>query len=325
MQSVLCPTFVTHMPDPILPPELERRIFELRALATPVSAPILMLVAWRVKEWSVPIDRLLACFIDTRDFCRIEPILYRTIVRQSPGLVSGYGPPAFTSRESLSATIRSKPRDFFRDSVRRLYLFDREDKDGYNEILSICSRVETLWVRHDGVDLSAHEPSTLKHLYTFYIPPLLRSEPTAPSDLFAQLTHLEITGRDPYLSDPQIDAFGRHVAQLPRLMYIAFTEGYFARIYACLLQRCPALRVLLSAPSWPSELQELGPLVRDARFVLWGGAWQWIEDAQRSAGAGATSWGFAAVDYWGIAERFVAKRLSGEVDRECVLRIMILG
>ncbi|KAJ7126167.1 hypothetical protein C8R44DRAFT_121208 [Mycena epipterygia] len=38
---------------PILPPELERQIYEICALSRPVLIPKLMLVAWRAKEWCV--------------------------------------------------------------------------------------------------------------------------------------------------------------------------------------------------------------------------------------------------------------------------------
>jgi hypothetical protein len=41
--------------SPALPPELERLIFEIYALAHPRSIPKLMLVAQRVKEWCVEI------------------------------------------------------------------------------------------------------------------------------------------------------------------------------------------------------------------------------------------------------------------------------
>ncbi|KAF7317625.1 hypothetical protein MKEN_00849900 [Mycena kentingensis (nom. inval.)] len=41
--------------DPHLPRELERAIFELAALRRPRSIPVLMLVAWRVKEWLDPV------------------------------------------------------------------------------------------------------------------------------------------------------------------------------------------------------------------------------------------------------------------------------
>ncbi|KAJ6574558.1 hypothetical protein B0H19DRAFT_1254249 [Mycena capillaripes] len=47
--------------SPPLPPELERKIFEICTYAQPVSIPNLMLVAARVKEW-------------------LEPLLYVTIV-----------------------------------------------------------------------------------------------------------------------------------------------------------------------------------------------------------------------------------------------------
>ncbi|KAJ6505111.1 hypothetical protein C8R45DRAFT_544408 [Mycena sanguinolenta] len=46
--------------EPTLPPELERRIFEIAALACPVRIPTLMLVARRVK------------FL-------VEPLLYRVV------------------------------------------------------------------------------------------------------------------------------------------------------------------------------------------------------------------------------------------------------
>jgi hypothetical protein len=41
--------------SPILPPELEREIFEICAISRPASIPNLMLVAQRVKEWCVAI------------------------------------------------------------------------------------------------------------------------------------------------------------------------------------------------------------------------------------------------------------------------------
>ncbi|KAJ7879703.1 hypothetical protein B0H13DRAFT_1571256, partial [Mycena leptocephala] len=46
---------------PLLPPELERIIFELAAFVNPASMPSLLLVAPRVKIW-------------------IEPLLYETLI-----------------------------------------------------------------------------------------------------------------------------------------------------------------------------------------------------------------------------------------------------
>ncbi|KAJ7620069.1 hypothetical protein FB45DRAFT_147022 [Roridomyces roridus] len=279
------------MAQPVLPPELERGIFEICALSRPVLIPKLMLVAWRVKEW-------------------LEPLMYRTIVLGRPP-IDGY--PKFPLTQLLS-TIESKPPEFFRDSVQNLHIFVEFESSpaSYEEVVVLCSRVQNLWILaadESPLDLPALEPSYLRHLYTARTRLLAQ---LADRHLLSALTHLDaVESNDASGDAADIELFHSTVLALPRLTHISFSETGYRTIFLRLLQNCPSLKVLFyfdfAGEDLPAADEET--LASDPRFVLYRTVYSedWSVDWQMGVHTG--------VDYWYRTERFIEKRLSGAIDR----------
>ncbi|KAJ7741701.1 hypothetical protein B0H16DRAFT_1564897 [Mycena metata] len=87
------------MSSPVLPPELERIIFEMAALLRPTNIPNLMRTAWRVKNW-------------------VEPLLYRTVFIQ-PMLSTSYHIDEFPqlTLQGLRQQSATKPPGFFQSAA----------------------------------------------------------------------------------------------------------------------------------------------------------------------------------------------------------------
>jgi hypothetical protein len=131
--------------------------------------------------------------------------------------------------------------------------------------------------------------------------------------LFARITHLELFGsfnQHPEKLEDSTDWTG--LAALPHLTHLAL--NYTAMIPLCvsILANYKSLRALLiltmTLPTDSSS--ELGILAADPRFVMTP-VDDYIADWQSGALTGR--------DYWARADAFIAKRLSGEIDREFVL------
>ncbi|KAJ7041439.1 hypothetical protein C8F04DRAFT_1230464 [Mycena alexandri] len=164
-------------PEPSLPSDLERKIFELCAISRPVSIPKLILVAWRVKEW-------------------VEPLLYRTVVLHGSTTIDGY--PTFTQ----SALIRVMGRNpaLLRSSVRNLYLhqpYGVTRNDIIMNTLSYFPAVENLSLGAKFGEIKTQSDATAMKLiadmplkrFCGDFRPLLRDFPlTHP--FFAHITHL---------------------------------------------------------------------------------------------------------------------------------------
>ncbi|KAJ7168471.1 hypothetical protein C8R46DRAFT_1091739 [Mycena filopes] len=274
----------------ILPPELEREIFEFAALSRPVTIPKLMLVAWHVKEW-------------------VEPLLYRTIAFEDP--IDGY--PAFTVDILLSA-IRSKPAAFFHDAVRNLNLnhTDVSIEDAVR-IVSLCSRLENA-VAYGSVLLAGNPHLPLKRATTILRQILDPSDSGTPLSqahfahpLLSNLTHLEVWD---FLRGSQADDW-TGLATLPRLTHLAFNAFIKFPVFKHILEKSSTLEILLLlTPYSPTQATEAGSqddesFVQDVRFavMLHSGS---TRDWQIGAHGGR--------DYWKRAEEFVASRRAGRVN-----------
>ncbi|KAJ7134005.1 hypothetical protein C8R43DRAFT_639224 [Mycena crocata] len=132
----------TNMLPPLLPPELEREIFEMAAHIRPIGILRLMLVASRVKIW-------------------LEPLLYRTIALSvHPFRASSDHPnPQW---KSFMHVVQSNPVAFLLASVRHLYLADSVPSEHAKWLLSTCSGIENLSIqgikRSDLLPSIAHLP-----------------------------------------------------------------------------------------------------------------------------------------------------------------------
>ncbi|KAJ7127249.1 hypothetical protein C8R43DRAFT_699744 [Mycena crocata] len=272
--------------SPVFPPELERVIFEITAQDRPLSIPALMLVGKRVKFW-------------------LEPLLYRTIVLADPATVcEGY---IAAKWQAFTAVIQSKPPPFFRDSVRHLLLSSSVPPEAAALILVACSGVE---------DLSIQTRFTIPNLLTFIssLPKRLYCNLTEifPSPwemdfthrLFSQITHIAITE---YVED-ELDIW-RGLALIPHLSHLSFTWTLYLPLFPVLLHTCKSLKVLVVVDEdlGGSIEDSVADLAEDPRFISMPAHIDCIQDWQNGVHTG--------VDDWSMAEDFIAKRRSGEIDR----------
>ncbi|KAJ7620363.1 hypothetical protein FB45DRAFT_1062652 [Roridomyces roridus] len=259
---------------PILPPEIERHIFEICALGRPVVVPKLILVAWRVKQW-------------------IEPFLYRTIIlgpEHSP--TDGY--PTFTPEALLSA-IHTKPPGFIAAAVRNLGIYDSTTA-GYEQILAACTGVTNLRILSFDTAFSAHIPSTLRQLCVYAFPH------QSTNTLFSQLTHLDVL--DYPGPDLDLDVFYSSIILLPCLTHISFSDPFCAPRFLSLLRTCPKIEVLFYCDGEQAPLPDKESLAEDLRFVVLRYSdlrtWDWDADWHMGVHCGR--------DYWYRVERFIQKQ-----------------
>ncbi|KAJ6601998.1 hypothetical protein DFH09DRAFT_900153 [Mycena vulgaris] len=106
-------------PDRVFPPELERNIFEISALANPGTIPRLILVARRVQEW-------------------LEPFLYRVV------FLANTPPFPRLKLTILLRAIQNKPATFFRGAVRHLYIDNQVTDFEKRTILAACTGITNL-------------------------------------------------------------------------------------------------------------------------------------------------------------------------------------
>ncbi|KAJ7493076.1 hypothetical protein B0H11DRAFT_2007107 [Mycena galericulata] len=267
-----------------LPLELEQAIFELSAVSRPVSIPNLILVAWRVKHW-------------------VEPLLYRTLVINATPIddLPSCSVDAFIGITRTNQAMLLK-------SVRNLMLRNTSSDDA-ESIISACSGVQNLYITNVLLHTSTrmyfpgHDTMPLTRLYCDRGDIFAPQYPPFAHPLFATITHLELF----HLDDD--DESRKNLALLPHLTHLAY-DAYSLRSWKQLLEECKSLRVLICI-RWQSPRHDQ-PVVEDPRFVM---MWvkEYIADWQRGTLTGR--------DYWTRAEEFIAKRISGQTDREVLVSI----
>ncbi|KAF8185824.1 hypothetical protein K438DRAFT_1936900 [Mycena galopus ATCC 62051] len=173
-------------------------------------------------------------------------------------------------------------------------------------ILASCSAVQNLalYARNPGLPalLSA---MPLRRLYTTLESLFRPTDVDFTHSLFSHITHLRVMDS----IDPNSWKTWKGIALIPNLTHLALEANSSLPIFQDVLAACPALRVLVCLYSYSivSHLVErFKSPARDTRFVCIR-APVFIEDWQTGA------WG--GEDFWVQAERFIAQRDSGEVDR----------
>ncbi|KAJ7198169.1 hypothetical protein GGX14DRAFT_573730 [Mycena pura] len=274
---------------PILPPELERNIFEIASQLYPAMIPTFLCVARRVLAWT-------------------EPLLYR-VVRWDGSL---------RSRLLLNAII-SKPPAFVYNAVKSFFLegFPVADRSLALEVLRLCTGIKNFAKFSDHTapamlpilatmcvqDLAAHLGSLFPELGAIDL--------THPS--FACITHLQ-------LLDDLDDAETRtHICAalpvLPALTHLLLAREPPLDALRTILQECPRLELLLIMElHWQANFGRDYP---DARVV--GGTYFGHSDYWDQWEAGAA--GFP--NYWTRAEEFIAKKRNGEIDGAISLRVVL--
>ncbi|KAJ7230840.1 hypothetical protein B0H12DRAFT_221048 [Mycena haematopus] len=124
--------------------------------------------------------------------------------------------------------------------------------------------------------------------------------------LFSHITHLQL--RD-FLGNVQWEKW-RGLAIIPNLTHLAFTVEKSLSFFQSTLTACPGLQVLIFLYYRPNPGVGLESLAQDTRFVCLRIPilQEFEEDWQIGARGGD--------DFWVHAERFIAQRNCGEIDRE---------
>ncbi|KAJ7059601.1 hypothetical protein C8F01DRAFT_1145081 [Mycena amicta] len=232
--------------DPRLPPELERKIFEITARVHPQMRYTLLFVARRVLIW-------------------IEPTLYRTLV--------------FENRHRLSQLLTAKSSEFFAKTTRHVSVGNNASEDAVG-VLELCTGVTHLAldlyeINHQVLRSPFRALQQLRRLalYPGYV--LLAaardvSRVTVP--LFPSLTHL-------HLFDDNGDNLKLLCAALPALTHLAVNGG-FAWPTADILADCKKLTLLVLVASEQyyvgdieAELAVLADLADPRVVVTWYKTW----------------------------------------------------
>ncbi|KAJ7768629.1 hypothetical protein DFH07DRAFT_300024 [Mycena maculata] len=301
------------MAEPILPPELEREIFETVALAGTKSIPGLLRVARRVKLW-------------------IEPLLYHVVILRNHSrhkLHESYpGQKLFDKTGhtllppiALAGAIQRLPSEssFFHSHVRHLFIDCSAYKGSATldlrrtNMLDACSGATNVMLV-DICDprplLSGLSQMPLEHLQANLGSLFGNGLHPGPVDfthpLFRSITHLAIFDN---LDKAVTDWTG--LALLPHLTHLSFHEDDPNPLFPAVLGACMRLRVLviLLGPYAGYDLSDDGafaPLLRDERVVV-------VYDHKTYDGE--NDWHLGARgsdDYWRRAEKMVGeRRLAG--------------
>ncbi|KAJ7735854.1 hypothetical protein DFH07DRAFT_110108 [Mycena maculata] len=268
--------------DPVLPPELERLIFEDCALSHPISIPTFMLVARRVKTWT-------------------EPLLFRTIcVTDTP---PSYTPNNFHhfTMDILLREIQKRPASFFESAVKHLFIGEIADFHssqyipGVQTLLATFRGITALFAScHHFQYLPVLEAVPLQtlaidlnSLFAFGKTPLDFLHP-----VFRNVTHLQVLSG---LSRPTKEWAG--IKNMPQLTHFAFTNPNERQMVIPALLGCSQLEccVLLC----PLGVNGAFWLPDDVRFVA----------MSRPDDCGDWLRGITTEDdYWKRAEAVIAAR-----------------
>ncbi|KAJ7607108.1 hypothetical protein DFH06DRAFT_1250241 [Mycena polygramma] len=271
------------------PMELEREIFETAALLYPKVIPTLLRVCRRVHVW-------------------IEPLLYRVLI-----LPGREGDDQRVGKKLISA-LESKAPAFLQNSVRAVFLHGHM-ADIYTDLLSKCS---------ETTNLSMGAGSNLSYLAALANMRLRRLALLVPSiwtewtpvdlnhSLLRTVTHLDLY--HPQSMQSTWESWSG-LASLPALTHLALSPLIASEILPQVVRECPRLlMVVVMVYSWAENTasefaQRLA--IADPRVVAMAMAIGYDEDWERGASGGE--------DFWVRAERFLAQKKAGTIDKNCYL------
>ncbi|KAJ7464133.1 hypothetical protein FB451DRAFT_1264721, partial [Mycena latifolia] len=269
---------------PSFPPELEREIFQIAALEDSSTICPLLRVCHRVHVW-------------------IEPLLYQVLKLNSEAAISG-----------IAVALDTKPRSFFEKAVRHLWLvnFSREARDTSISLLRILPRVESLIITHSMYNFADHDFIRSLGDKCSRLGLIIHNPPSFWSQMLTDpicpfLTHL-------ILHDPSNHGwhYWRRLADLPALTHLCLTQKFERYIECTVLEQCPRLHVLVRL--W---FQNNGPVedmqfsITDSRLVV-----MWLAENYRADWEAGVRGGD---DFWARAERFIERKLRGEIEKSCYL------
>ncbi|KAJ6469861.1 hypothetical protein C8R45DRAFT_426047 [Mycena sanguinolenta] len=265
--------------DPRVPPELERWIFEIAALACPKWIPTLMLVARRVKCW-------------------VEPLLYRVVFLRDQIYFEAeeFILPTFTAD-----ALEQIPSDRLRH-VRHLFIDDfYVDETALKNWLLACPGITNLYALFDCMPELLPSLRRFTNIRYLTVQAGVLSGTSIPHPLFLTVTHLELLES----TIGSLDRVCQNVVLIPRLTHIALNPALGSSLSHAALCDITQLQCIVFLS--PEASLDGSPLLDDIRFVCIDETVKYPVDWLRGAIAGD--------DYWSLADAFLASRRAGETDR----------
>jgi hypothetical protein len=199
--------------------------------------------------------------------------------------------------------IASTKPALLRQSVRNLWITTRLNSD-IKHHLAAFPALENLFIFEN--ELTPHcatmRMTALRQLHCCFAD-FVGLIPLGPP--WPNITHLELFDS---LEDPELERVTSSLTRLPQLTHLALNHTSEIPFCLRLLDICrslTALTILARVPE-PQPL-ELETLANDPRFVM------------MTLDAYAADWQHGTLtgrDYWTRVDAFIAKRISGEIDRE---------
>ncbi|KAF7377552.1 hypothetical protein MSAN_00177500 [Mycena sanguinolenta] len=276
--------------DPVFPAELEREIFETTASLYPATIPSLLRVSRRVCVW-------------------IEPLLYR-VIGTDPG----------PSDSTIVQATRTKSADFFRYSVKHVYLGAAESyTEAILPVLRLCSEIHSVAY----VDVHA-EPKLLELIKEFreirrwsgFLEGLFVDPSAIDLSLavFRSVTHMDMFD-DVFMNSPSTARLCAGLAALPALTHLCLNRRVDGEILRNLLQGCSYLQLLVNM--WADRMNAMDMVaahrkagIDDIRYVV-----VVCDDYWSDWDVGARG----GKDFWAAAEDFVMRKRRREIEESCHL------
>ncbi|KAF7367202.1 hypothetical protein MSAN_00980500 [Mycena sanguinolenta] len=263
--------------DPRLPPELERGIFEIAALARPAAIPVLMLVARRVRIW-------------------VEPLLYRVVFLKDVSM-DNIGLPVFTAAalEQISHNLRH---------VKYLFIDDESiEVTDVEEWLLACPGITNLYAQFGCTPTILPSISSFTDITHLTIDVRALSGTTVPLPLFLAVTHLELL--DFTDEGDTVDRVCPNLSSMPCLTHMALNMYLDTLLsHAALCANTQLRCIVFLSTMAPSDGS---PLLDDSRFVCIQEEVRYYTDWLNGAVFGE--------DYWSLADAFLAARHAGTISR----------
>ncbi|KAJ7777148.1 hypothetical protein B0H16DRAFT_1504471 [Mycena metata] len=206
---------------PLLPPEIEREIFEMTAAQFPGNAVNLMSVARRTQVW-------------------MEQLIYKTITLSDQQLC-----------DKFLRTLDSRPADFFTANVKSLCVPGDIEPLGAERVLKACQGVINLaiWLPPQNTPLFPYVSSLRPIRLSINVPALFGSpcEPDLKHPFFSRVEYLELVDWLDCASHLHIEYLSSCLTHLA-LDFDRYTEGATPRLRD-ILASCPSLVVCLGLVS----------------------------------------------------------------------------
>ncbi|KAK7051905.1 hypothetical protein R3P38DRAFT_3386552 [Favolaschia claudopus] len=276
--------------SPILPPELEREIFETAAIRHPEIIPNLFLVSRRVHDW-------------------VECIKYRTILPFARE--ADLGVQMLCSDAQLLRAIQSdsKPEWFFCDRVKHLFIESPLTDAQFMTLLSTCKNIDILAVLiFPGTQCMLRLQALHPRKLGISLRNIIHSVPqdTHFHPILTSVTHLDL------YDTKHRDDFIEHLALLNTLTHLSlWNDSTSVAEMSAALSKYRRLEALVDMhggilnEAHPT-FQDDAPCTADVRFV----SLSLDDDAYLQDWVVGTQGG---TDFWARADAFIAKRRHGDI------------